>query len=114
MDFMDGVRVLNETQVLSWEQIGIAWFSIICVIMCVAVAISEGIEQGRTPVIICCMIGIVLSIVVFGWTTTHPKEKNFDICFEGEKPVSFVEFSKKYEVTGQRGEVYTIKIKGAE
>ena len=108
---MNGVRILNETMVESNTPVGIFGIVILSILfISSAIIIIVAFKYIRIDVIVVgaimcvlCLLGIVGVIDII----KTPPYKQYEVTISDE--VSFKEFSGKYEVIEQRGEIYIVK-----
>lgn len=114
---MDGVTILNtyvENIPTTGNFVVILIFSIIMAVLSLVVAfvISDGFGEfnGAALVfVIIAIFGTVSTILTINELTTSPKEPQtlYEATISDE--VSFKDFTSKYEIIEQRGDIYVVK-----
>ncbi len=114
---MNGVEILSQTNI--YEIDGYWW--IMAVIVGVGVinglvfAIKEWIDCGFDWAVLliftlCSTAGVVLGILGFGWSVHETDTVDYiEYKVIISEDVSFVEFTNKYEVLDQEGQIYTVR-----
>lgn len=108
---MDGVTILNEVMVencLACNIIGIVLFSIIFILAVVTVILGFSYDEIGLIVSgfilgIICILGSIYAISDMN-TSSY---KKYEVTISDD--VSFKDFTDKYEIIGQRGEIYVVK-----
>lgn len=105
---MEGVTILNETMVensVSMGIFGIVVFSIIFIFSVIMMIVA--FENIRIDVIVAGAIMCVICLLgIVGVIKTSPY-KQYEVTVSDN--VSFKEFSEKYKVIEQRGEIYVVR-----
>lgn len=108
---MDGVTILNQIEDVSGFPLGI-----ILIILCFAAmvlsiyAICLMIKEKSFEALFFPIIAIIISVMAFGAGICNINESphiNYEVTISDE--VSFKDFTNKYEVIEQRGEIYVVK-----
>ena len=108
---MDGVTILNEVMVencLAFNIIEIVLFSIIFIVSVVAVILGFfydeiGLIVSAFILGIICILGSVCAIS----DMNTPPYIKYEVTISDD--VSFKDFTDKYEIIGQRGEIYVVR-----
>ena len=108
---MDGVTILNQIEVNSGSP-----FSVIIIIMAFVLivisilAICLIIEEKDYGVLYAPIGGIVVAIIILImeiFNISEPPRTNYEVTISDE--VSFTDFTNKYEIIEQRGEIYVVR-----
>lgn len=114
---MNGINILNSTEVVvestsNWWLAGIVW--IVAVVACGIIAYGlAGYDKGEA-VVMGCMVGALIGLLLWilvGEITSEPvvQEVRYEVTIDDS--VSMKEFTNKYEIIEQRGEIYVVREK---
>lgn len=116
---MNGVEILNSTEVVvestsNWWLAGIVW--IVAVVACGIIAYGVNLESYNKgdAVVAGCMVGALIGLLLWimvSAMTSEPvvHETQYEITIDDS--VSMKEFTDKYEIIEQRGEIYVVREK---
>lgn len=113
---MNGVNILNSYTV-TFGSTNTEWGILICLVGCLLFAGMGFYAYEKRDDIAKCALGIVFSAVGFAMLvvfvinveepTTNPPKYTYEVTID--KGVDFKEFTDKYNILNQRGEIYTIE-----
>lgn len=112
---MNGINILNSTEVVvestcNWWLAGIVW--IVVVVACGMIAYGA-YNKGEAVVAGClvgALIGLLLWVLVGAMTSESVvQEVQYEVIIDDS--VSMKEFTNKYEIIEQRGEIYVVREK---
>jgi uncharacterized protein YqgC (DUF456 family) len=114
---MNGINILNSTEVVvestsNYWLAGIVW--ILVIIACGMIAYGlEDYNRGEAAMAGCligAMIGLLFWVMTCAMTSTPTvQEVQYEITIDDS--VSMKEFTNKYEIIEQRGEIYVVREK---
>lgn len=108
---MDGVTILNQI-----EGVSVFHFRIILMLLCFVLmalsiySIHSIIKNKDYGVLYAPIIGIIFSVIGFGvaiYEISKPPHINYEVTISDK--VSFKDLTDKYEIIGQRGEIYVVR-----
>lgn len=104
--FINGIEVLDKTEIWDMSLLGRATIIIVMVIVSL---IGSFITGGEHPVTV-GIISVVIAIIIGCSLYLRPTGK-YEYKVTIDDTVSLTEFTEKYEITDQEGKIYTIRIK---
>lgn len=106
---MDGVTILNTVEKCGFSIWGLIIFVLLCAvsIFLLLYLFIRSLMDGNSEAFLVCMTivcGVVAALV--GCALWGPTYSEYKVIVD--ESVSFKEFTDKYEVVGQEGEIYTV------
>lgn len=106
---MDGVTILNAVEKGGFSIWGVIVFVLLAVTVCLLlylfILLAKNDDGAAIPAFmlmtLCCISTIVVGCELWG-----PTYSEYKVIID--ESVSFAEFTGKYEVVGQEGEIYTV------
>ena len=110
---MEGVTVLHEFTVGGPSVVGfiLAGILAICAFSAAVWGLYNRLRHNNKAWhwkhIIACLVITLMSLGLIAWGTTLETETRYKVILDESVP--YVDFTERYEVVGQEGEIYTIR-----
>ena len=110
---LEGITILNQTEIMTISNAGLIWTIILCVVGFVGAILFASLSDEYTE----CVIGVIVCIVLFfigiGIAATDDSKSTGRYEYEVliDESVSFEDVYKNYDVVEQKGKMWILEDK---